>query len=170
MIANTFQLRRTWLYSWSVRAVLVLTVRWTFIYFISAWIDSEHLQRAGTARAKLTCVYTLCRLREESATGEMRQRALLPIKKHLAVSVHAWRKNPETNPLLFRTPSLPRFSTLQVFLNHSSIIFQVTELIMAVDQQWLKFYSRSPLARSGLLVVIYLQIDRVCRAPANTDS
>lgn len=39
-------------------------VRWNFIYFTTHWIDSEHLQSAGPAPAKLMCVYTLGRLRE----------------------------------------------------------------------------------------------------------
>lgn len=59
--------------------------RWTFIYFTTSWVDSEHLQRAGPAPTKLMCVYTLGRLRETPATGEMRLRILVPITNTLAV-------------------------------------------------------------------------------------
>lgn len=68
-------------------------VRWTFIYFTTSWIDSEHLQRAGPAPAKLMCVYTPGRLGEKPATGEMRPRG--PGANHtntLAVSLNPPRR------------------------------------------------------------------------------
>ncbi len=101
-----------------VRAVFV---RWTFIYFTTSWIDSEHLQRAGPAPAKLNCVYTLGRLGEKPATGEMRPRGAGANHRHfscLAKSLEEESKL-ETNPsLLHAVPITPdAASLLTVFLN-----------------------------------------------------
>lgn len=94
--------RRTW--NPAVRGALIAdgpscVVRWTFIYFTTSWIDSEHLQRAGPAPAKLMCVYTPGRPGEKRTTGETRPRGPLPITNTLAVLLNPPKKSQKSRQI-----------------------------------------------------------------------
>lgn len=116
-------------------------VRWTFIYFTTSWIDSEHLQSAGPAPAKLMCVYTLGRLKREACNWRNEAKGPDANHKHfscLAKSpVEEGFKNPKTNPSLLHT--IPITQTLSHYWKYFSIFFgkRGTGLTVAALQLWL---------------------------------
>lgn len=95
-------------------------VRWTFIYFTTSWIDSEHLQRAGPAPAKLMCVYTLGRLGEKPLTRGMRPRGPGANHKHFScLKSHKKKKKRERESQEIETnPSVLHMVPITQMLSH----------------------------------------------------